>query len=160
MPSDYSQMSENCKVWIFPSKRKIHSTEIQNIENRIREFLSNWEKNNEKLEASFVLKYNRFIVILAESDTFISTQTTNQLITFIIELESELETELMDKMNACFKQGDYVQYKDLKEFRKLIKDKGVNKKTIVFDNLVSTKMELEEHWEIPASESWYGNLFK
>ena len=66
----------------------------------------------------------------------------------------------MDKMNACFKQGEYVQYKDLKDFKKLIKDKGVNKNTIVFDNLISTKMEFDEYWEVPASESWYGNMFK
>ena len=160
MTTDYTKMPDESKVWVFPSQKKIYTNEVENIEKKISDFILSWEEKNTGLQASFTVKYNRFIVIFADSETSISTDTTNQLISFIIELQAELETELMDKMNACFKQGEYVQYKDLKDFKKLIKDKGVNKNTIVFDNLISTKMEFDEYWEVPASESWYGNMFK
>ena len=81
-------------------------------------------------------------------------------VSFILKLQEKYSITLLDKINVCFKQGEYVQYKDLKDFKKLIKDKGVNKNTIVFDNLISTKMEFDTYWEVPASESWYGNMFK
>ena len=160
MISDYNGLPDHSKVWIFPSQKKIYANEIEAIEKKITDFILEWEEKNQGLEAAFTIKYNRFIILFADTETTISTETTNQLISFIIQLQSELETELMDKMNACFKQGQYVQYKDLKDFKKLIKDKGVNKKTIVFDNTISTKLEFDEYWEIPASESWYGNMFK
>lgn len=160
MNPDYNSMPEDSKVWVFPSQKKIYPNEIEKLEKKISDFILTWEEQNEQLEASFAIKYNRFVVIFADSENVISTEIINQLISFIFELQAELETELMDKMNACFKQGEYVQYKDLKDFKKLIKDKGVNKNTIVFDNLVSTKQEFDEYWEVPASESWYGNMFK
>lgn len=160
MISDYNTQPDDAKVWVFPSQKKIYPNEIGIIEKKITDFILDWEEKNAGLDVSFTIKYNRFIVIFADSEASISTHTTNQLISFVIGLQNEFETELMDKMNACFKQGEYVQYKDLKEFKKLIKNKGVNKNTIVFDNMISTKMEFDSFWEVPASESWYGNMFK
>jgi len=61
-------------------------------------------------------------------------------------------------MNVCFKQGEFIQYKDLKEFRKLLKSKSVNDKTIVFNNLIQTKEELEDNWELPITDSWYNRF--
>ena len=46
------------------------------------------------------------------------------------------------------------------DFKKLIKDKAVNKNTLVFDNLISSKYEFDHFWEVPACESWYKNFFK
>jgi len=160
MISDYSSLPDDAKVWVFPSQKKLYANEIESIEKKMSAFILEWESKNEDLQAAFTIKYNRFIVLFAETETTISTKTTNDVISFIIQLQLELETELMDKMNACFKQGQYVQYKDLKDFKKLIKDKGVNKNTIVFDNTIATKLEFDEYWEVPASESWYGNMFK
>lgn len=160
MTTDYNSLPDESKVWVFPSQKKIFANEIDAIENKVNAFIMKWVEDNATLKAAFTIKYNRFIVFFANSESPISTETTNQLISFIIELQTELETVLMDKMNACFKQGEYVQYKDLKDFKKLIKDKAVNKNTIVFDNLISTKLEFDEYWEVPASESWYGNMFK
>ncbi|MEI6866721.1 ABC transporter ATPase [Flavicella sp.] len=160
MIPDYNNMSEDSKVWVFPSQKKFYTNEIENIERKISAFILSWEEQNKQLKAAFTIKHNRFIVVFVDSETTISSETTNQLISFIIELQTEFETEMMDKINACFKQGEYVQYKDLKDFKQLIKNKAVNKNTIVFDNLVSTKQEFDEYWEIPASESWYGNMFK
>ena len=159
MISDYNSLPDDAKVWVFPSQKKLYANEIESIEKKISDFILEWENENEDLTATFTIKYNRFIVLFAETETTISTKTTNELISFIIQLQTDLETDLMDKMNACFKQGQYVQYKDLKDFKKLIKDKGVNKKTIVFDNTIATKLEFDEYWEVPASESWYGNMF-
>lgn len=160
MSADFKKMAPESKVWVFPSRKKFYTNEIEELEKKVQNFIENWSTNNLSLHATSFLKYNRFIVICATSEEPISTATTNELISFIIELQETYNTELLDKMNVCFKQGEYVQYKELKDFKKLIKDKAVNKNTIVFDNLVSTKHEFDNYWETPASESWYGNMFK
>ena len=79
---------------------------------------------------------------------------------FIQELEILYSVNLMDKMNVSYKQGDYVAYKTLTDFKKMAKDKAVSKKTIVFNNLVDTKGDYEKFWEIPASESWHSRFIK
>jgi len=81
------------------------------------------------------------------------------LVNFIQSLESEFKITLLDKVNICFKQGEYVQLKEIPEFKKLIKNRGVSKKTIVFDNLINNKEEYEKSWEIPAENSWVSHYF-
>jgi len=83
----------------------------------------------------------------------------NLLVDFILGLEKTFEISLLDKVNVCFKQGPYVQLKETPDFKLLIKNKGVSKKTIVFDNMINTKLEYEESWESPAGESWLSHFF-
>jgi hypothetical protein len=158
---DYELLPENAKVWIYPSSRKFYDTEIEGVHNKITTFLSSWKKEDEAFQASYKLLYNRFIVLFAnDSLSPLSYQDLDASVAFIIQLQNEYEIELLDKMNVCFKQGKYVQYKELKYFKKLLKDKALTGKTIVFDNLVTTKEEFENYWEVPISESWYGRFLK
>ena len=159
MLTNYESLSQDSKVWIYPSSRKFYPTEIEGVEKKVKEFIDSWKQEENNIQASYQLHYNRIITIFTSSEHVISTSAINELVEFIINLQQEYEVELLDKMNVCFKQGEHVQYKDLKSFKTLIKGKAVNKNTIVFDNLVSTKHEFLEYWETPASESWYGNMF-
>ena len=77
---------------------------------------------------------------------------------FIQELERVYSVDLMDKMNVSYKQGEYVAYKTLTDFKKMAKNKAVSKNTIVFNNLVNSKSEYQEFWEVPASESWHNRF--
>jgi hypothetical protein len=40
----------------------------------------------------------------------------------------------------------------------MAKEKAVSKNTIVFNNLVNSKREYQEFWEVPASESWHSRF--
>ena len=63
-------------------------------------------------------------------------------------------------MNVSYKQGDFVAYKSLIDFKQMAKDKAVSKNTIVFNNLVTTIAEFNESWEVPASDSWHSRFVK
>ena len=80
-------------------------------------------------------------------------------VAFIQNLEQKYNVDLLDKMNVAFKQGEYITYKTLLEFKKLAKEKAVSENTIVFNNLVTTIEEWNENWEVPANESWHSRFF-
>ncbi|MCD6544374.1 MAG: ABC transporter ATPase, partial [Flavobacteriaceae bacterium] len=82
-----------------------------------------------------------------------------QLVTFILGLEEKYNISLLDKVNVCFKQGEYIQLKEISDFKKLIKNRGVSKNTIVFNHFVNIKQEYENDWEMPASDSWVSHMF-
>jgi uncharacterized protein with NRDE domain len=75
-------------------------------------------------------------------------------------LEEDYKVDLLDKMNVSYKQGDFVAHKNLKDFKKMVKQKAVSRQTIVFNNLVNTKAEFDDFWEIPLEESWHARLLK
>jgi hypothetical protein len=46
----------------------------------------------------------------------------------------------------------------MQEFQTLINDGKVDDQTLVFNNLVSTKNELDSNWQIPLHKSWHKRL--
>jgi hypothetical protein len=153
---DYKSISDDAKVWIYPSNRKFYPQEIDEIEQKIKTFVENWKSVDENFKVSYRFLYNRFIILVADdSETSLTNADIDASVSFILQLQETYKVELLDKMNACFKQGEYVQYKELKDFKKLLKNKAVTAKTIIFDNLVNNKEDLESFWEIAIEDSWY-----
>jgi hypothetical protein len=61
----------------------------------------------------------------------------------------------MDKMNVSFKENDAINLVKLADFKRFAKEQKVTSETIVFNNMVATKVDFENNWEIPAGESWH-----
>jgi len=152
---EYNSLSELAKVFIYPSSRKFYKDETPEINDKIEVFLNNFKE----VDSFFKIKYQRFIVIIISENTPLIIEQNDQLVAFILSLEVDYKIFLLDKVNVCFKQGEYVQLKEIPEFKKIIKNKGVSKKTIVFNHFVNNKEEYESFWEMPASESWVSHMF-
>ena len=161
MKVDFNKIPKQGKIWVFPSSRKFYPQEIAGLKERIEDFLTDWDNQDISLNSAYLLKYDRFIIIGADDTSqSLSLQTHDLLITFIQELEKIFDVILMDKINVCYKQGEFVQYKDLKEFKKMMKAKGVSQKTTVFNNMIILKEELDYDWEINIMDSWLGRFLK
>lgn len=156
----FAALAPTARVWIYPANRKFSSEESANITALCEEFLTQWTAHGKHLKASFALPYDQFIVIaLDEQEQHATGCSIDASVHFIQTLEQKLDIVLLDKMNVTFKQGEYVSYKELKDFKVMAKNKAVSRNTIVFNNLVNTKADFENHWEIPASESWHQRFF-
>lgn len=151
----YKNLPEPSKVYIYPASRKLYPKEVPVIIEKVEIFLKRFLKN----EMFFEIKYDRFIIILVSDLTPLSSEQNEELVSFMLSLEKEYDIHLIDKINVCFKQGQFVQLKEIKDFKKLIKNKGVSKKTVVFDNLINTKTEYDCCWETPAIDSWISHFF-
>ncbi len=152
---EYKSISKTSKVFIYPSIRKLYKDELPVFLDKIEKFLLDFKE----IDSFFEIKYSRFIVIFISDKTPLSLEKNDELVYFIQSLEKEFKITLLDKVNICFKQGEYVQLKQIPEFKKLIKNKGVSKKTIVFDNLLNIKEEYDNYWEVPAENSWISHFF-
>ena len=153
---DYKSISNEAKVWVYPSSRKFYPAEIPEIEQQLKKFVENWKLEDENFKVSYQFLYNRFIILVADdSETALTNADIDASVAFILQLQETYKVALLDKMNACFKQGEYVQYKELKDFKKLLKNKAVTAKTIIFDNLINNKEDLENYWELAIEDSWY-----
>lgn len=152
---DYKDLPETSKIYIYPASRKLYPKEVPLVIEKMKTFLENIPDN----DLFFEIKYDRFLLIFVSDRTPLSPEQNEDLVSLILSMENELGIGLLDKVNVCFKQGEYVQLKEISDFKKLIKNKGVSKKTIVFDNLINTKNEYDCCWEVPANISWISHFF-
>jgi hypothetical protein len=117
---NFDSLPETARIWIYQCNRSFTDIELED---------------------------KRFIVIALDQQINAATGCSiDASVKFIQELEAIYKVDLMDKMNVSYKQGDYVAYKSLIDFKKMAKDKAVSKNTIVFNNLVNSKAEYLECW--------------
>lgn len=156
----FDTLPEHSRIWIYQSNRKLSDNEVEEIETKTKAFLENWAAHGQSLESSFVVKYNRFIVIAVNQDVQAVTGCSiDSSVQFIQSLEEKFSIDLLDKMNVTFKLGEHIAHKTLIDFKKMAKEKAVSSNTIVFNNLVNTLGEFNDFWEVPASESWHSRFF-
>jgi len=156
---NFDSLPETARIWIYQCNRSFTDIELEEIAHKLTLFLKDWTAHGADLQAGFEIKYKRFIVIALDQQINAATGCSiDASVKFIQELEAIYKVDLMDKMNVSYKQGDYVAYKSLIDFKKMVKDKAVSKNTIVFNNLVNSKAEYLEFWEVPASESWHSRF--
>ncbi|MDG5491552.1 ABC transporter ATPase [Psychroserpens sp. SPM9] len=158
---DFNTLPEESRVWIYQANRSFTEEELSEIKEKLDVFISNWTAHGSDLQSGYTIEYKRFIVLgLNQSLNAATGCSIDASVHFIQQLEKEYKVDLMDKMNVSYKQGAYVAYKSLLDFKKMAKDKAVSKNTIVFNNLVTNIAEFKENWEVPASESWHSRFLK
>ena len=156
----FEELPEDAKIWIYQSNRKLTDDEVESIASKCQNFIENWTAHGTSLEASFNIKYNRFIIFAVNQEVQQATGCSiDASVHFIQQLEQQFAVELLDKMNVTYRSGEHIAHKSLLDFKKMAKEKAVSEHTIVFNNLVNTKGEWEEFWEVPASESWHSRFF-
>jgi predicted GNAT family acetyltransferase len=156
----FENLPEESKIWIYQSNRKFSDEEMAKIEEELHFFIESWSSHGASLEASFLLKYNRFIILAVNQEVQQATGCSiDSSVAFIQNLEQKYKVDLLDKMNVTFKNGEHVAHKTLLDFKRMAKEKAVTENTIVFNNLVNTIEEFNENWEVPAGDSWHSRFF-
>lgn len=157
----FSELPEDARIWIYQSNRPFTNEEAAAVKAACEAFLSSWTAHGNDLHAGVDMPYNRFIIFgLDAQQGGASGCSIDSSVRFIQSLEAQYNVDLLDKMNVTYKQGLHVAHKTLIDFKKMAKDRSVSNNTIVFNNLVTTKAEYENYWEVPASESWHGQFMK
>lgn len=156
----FDTLPEESRIWIYQSNRKFSDDEMTEIENDLKTFVENWAAHGTGLEASYLLKYNRFIILSVNQEVQQATGCSiDSSVAFIQKLEQKYQVDLLDKMNVTFKNGEHIAHKSLIDFKRMAKEKAVTENTIVFNNLVNTIEEFNENWEVPAGDSWHSRFF-
>ena len=158
---DFNTLPEESRVWIYQANRSFTEDELEQLKSQLNTFIEAWTAHGKDLQSGYKIVYKRFIVIALNQNLNSATGCSiDASVHFIQDLEKQYNVDLMDKMNVSYKQGEFIAYKSLLDFKKMAKQNAVSKKTIVFNNLVANIAEFKENWEVPASESWHSRFLK
>ena len=151
MFTEYKNLPNNSRVWIYQADREFTQNEINFISEKAEDFINQWTRHGDDLKGSFTVKYNQFLVLAVdESFNDVSGCSIDSSVRFVQALEKELKLDLMNKMNVTFKDNDNINLVKLADFQRFAKEQKVTSETIVFNNMVNTKEDFENNWEVPA----------
>ena len=152
----FEQISSDARVWVYMSDREWSTEEAEIIKRTVQDFISGWTAHQQPLEASFVLRYNYFLILAVdENKAGASGCSIDKSVALIQSLEQKLGLSLMNRMMFGYKKDGHVQVATRDEFETLTDNGIITDQTIVYDNLVDTVNALNHRWEIPFERSWH-----
>ncbi|MCR9153819.1 MAG: ABC transporter ATPase [Bacteroidetes bacterium] len=153
----FEDMKAEARVWIFQSTEFLEFEKVERISARLMNFLDDWKAHGHDLNASFTIIYNRFIVVSLDEASYQATGCSiDKLVQLVQGLEKELNISLLDRTQIAYRDhNDMIDTSHMMDFRAALENGDLSKDTIVFNNLVSTKSELESKWETSIKNSWH-----
>ena len=149
-------MPENSRVWVYQSNREFSPSETNEIIEAATEFVSGWTAHDNKLKASFDVRYNRFVILsVDESQAGASGCSIDKSLKFIKDLEEHFKVKLLDRMAFAYKKNEKVHSCSSVEFGNMVEEGLLNDYTTVYNNLVSNIADLKSKWEVPLKDSWH-----
>lgn len=157
---DFDTLNDNSRVWVYQSSREFNEEEVKTIESKLKDFVNEWTRHGDDLKASFEIKYNHFIILAVdESFNQVSGCSIDASTHIFKQFENEFKVELLNKLNTAFKHEEHVNVVSLADFQKYVKEDRIHPDTLVFNNMVQSKADLETLWEVPANRSWHSRYF-
>ncbi len=152
----FDTLPSTSRVWVYQSNRAFLDKEIEKISLLLKDFILNWNNHGDGLKASFQIKYNQFIVLaIDEAHKQASGCSIDSSVQIIKKIEKEFAVNMFDRMQTAFKDGENINLVSISDFQKYAKDNKIHANTIVFNNMVNTKFDYENNWEITANKSWH-----
>lgn len=154
--SDFQTLPASTRVWIYQSNRPFRAEDLPQLKEQVDRFAQNWVSHNRQLRAHGDVLHGQFVVLMVdESQADASGCSIDKSVYFLKQVESAYGVDLFDRMTFTWMDGDSVQTADSATFSKLYSEGKITGDTLVFDNLVQTKGELEEKWLKPLNQSWH-----
>ncbi len=152
--------SPHSKVWIYQSNRQFTAKEIEEIQQKLDTFATQWTAHGHQLKAKAEIRYGFFIVLIVDQESAAATGCSiDSSVRMIKEIEQTYGVDLFDRFNMAYKLDDQVYVNTKEDFETLITIKKITPHTIVFNNLVQTLEEYQQKWEVPMEDSWHKMIF-
>lgn len=153
-------ISENSRVWIYQAQRLLTKVEEDRIQGMLNNFTSEWQAHGHDLAALGEIRHHQFIILSVDENIAGATGCSiDKSVSLMKDIEKEFGLDLFDRFRIAFRDMENIINCSRKEFEAQIKSGLVNGQTIVFNNLVSRRKELQSSWEIQFKDSWHAQIF-
>jgi len=160
MENTFELLPDTSRIWIYQCDRVLDEHEEQAILSNAVRFAKTWSAHGDDLHAGAAIFHHQFLILsVNEEANGASGCSIDKLFRFIQELENTYDTRWLDRNKLAFYIDNKVRLSPITELKSEI-DKGtITKDTLIFNNLVDRKGDLEDKWIIPSKDSWIKKYF-
>lgn len=158
MYSNFDDLSDSARIWIYQSKTELSPSEEDQLKGILVPFIESWQAHGHDLLASYKIFHNRFIIVALDEASYQATGCSiDKLSHLILNIEKKIGLSLMDRMQICYELNGKILSLPMPKFKSLIGSE-FNENTMVFNNLVETKAELFDKWNVELKNSWHKQM--
>ena len=157
---DFKNIPDDSRIWIYQSSKDLSDSDIKIIDNKTTLFLENWKAHGNELQASYLIKERRFL-ILAVNERFnpIGGCSIDYSLQLVNDISTTINLNLLDRLSVNYRLENNIKSISLRDLKNKIKNKSFSPETIIFNTTVKTKKELSSDFELKISSSWLSKFF-
>jgi len=151
----FDQLPPDARVWIYQADRAFTTEEEAGINPALASFCAEWAVHGQPLNASFVVAYHRFVILAVdEAAAQASGCSIDSSVRVVKALGTRLGIDFFDRLKIALLVDDAVKTFSKKEVEAAFQAGTISKNTVAFNNLVATKSEFENNWQVALENSW------
>ena len=156
----FENINSDARVWIYQSAVELKIEQISGISEFLVSNLEEWSSHGASLLGSFSFYYNRILIIAADTNfnaaSGCSIDTSSR---WIKQINSDFELDFFDRSQGYF-ENEELKFFPILQAKKYISSGIITSDTIILNNQISKKSDLEINWKIKASESIFKRYFQ
>ncbi len=158
----FEGFAPNSRTWVYQASRNLSEDETQEVKTLALSFAAEWKSHGTPLKATADVLYNRFLVMMVDEDAgSASGCSIDSSVAQIRSIEGKLNIDLFDRMNLAYLNSEgELETVHANKVSEAFEHGALNEQTTVFNNMVTSKAELESKWRIPLLNSWAGSRIK
>lgn len=148
-------MPAHARVWVYKSLHRFTPEQRSAILQRGQVFTAGWAAHGAALDACVDVLHDHFVVIAVdEQQAMASGCSIDKSVHFIQDLERDLGLQLTDRMVVLYEANGEVRSTRVPQLGDMLKRGGLTGDTIVFDDLVATKADMDARFRAPLGGTW------
>ena len=150
----YDKLPDNALAFIYQSDRALTDAEAVAIEEKLQTFIAGWTSHQLPVNGFGKVYHNRFIVLFGdESNDPIGGCSKDKVNQFIRITGEQYQADLFNRLQVAYLEGDTVLTIPLAQLDEHFSTGKLKPHTIVFNNLVPTKIDWQTGWKQPLAAS-------
>jgi hypothetical protein len=142
------------KVWIYISDKELKGEIASVVLKTGEQFVNGWTAHENPLTASFKIVQDRFIVVAVdETNYYASGCSTDKLLRFIKQLESDHKLQLLNRLLVGYKTPNGVEVLSASSVKEKLQAKQLDENTLIYNVAASNSNEFA-NWLQPLKETW------
>jgi len=151
----FDALEDSARIWIYQSRKKFTETEKNTISQTLSSFTHQWAAHGSPLKTSFAILYDQFIVLAADENfNEASGCSIDSSVHVMKTMDEQFSLGLFDRSQIAFLKNSEVRIMKLGELPVGLTENTWQKETLTFNNVITTKGELDNKWIVPAKETW------
>ncbi|MCF8464020.1 MAG: ABC transporter ATPase [Flavobacteriales bacterium] len=158
----FQGFAPNSRTWVYQASRNLTNAEASELKQLASGFAAEWKSHGAPLKAAADVLYNRFLVMMVDEDAgSASGCSIDSSVQQIRSIQQKLNINLLDRMDLAYLNSEVeVETVHASKVSDAYEHGALNEETTVFNNMVTSKTELESNWRIPLVKSWAGSRLK
>lgn len=141
----FPELPDHSRIWLYLAERKLDSTELHFVEEKLQEFLRTWNAHGKNLNCNGTIIFSQYLVLsVNEEIEFASGCSIDSSVHFVKTLVSELNIDFFNRMNVL----SIINENETKTSNYF---EAIDDKILFLNPLVQTLGELRENWIIKPS---------